>query len=112
MNSVYQVNKGINKPIEFQGLKAQYIAYLAAGLVGLMLLFAILYIAGTPIVICLPLVILLGTMLFMGVYRYSHKYGQYGLLKKAAKRGLPQYIRCHSQKTFIGLKQKAHGPTN
>ncbi|MBC7536286.1 MAG: DUF4133 domain-containing protein, partial [Ferruginibacter sp.] len=23
-NSVYQINKGINKPIEFKGLKAQY----------------------------------------------------------------------------------------
>jgi len=112
MNSVYNINKGINKPIEFQGLKAQYIAYLAAGLVGLMLLFAILYIAGTPILICLPLVILLGTILFMSVYRYSHKYGQYGLLKKTAKRGLPQYIRCHSYKIFTGLKHNTNGTAN
>jgi len=28
MSSVYKINKGINKPIEFKGLKAQYIAYL------------------------------------------------------------------------------------
>lgn len=32
-NSVYQINKGINKPIEFKGLKAQYIWYLGGGLV-------------------------------------------------------------------------------
>ncbi len=25
MSSVYQINKGINKPVEFRGLKAQYI---------------------------------------------------------------------------------------
>ena len=29
MSSVYTINKGVNKPIEFKGLKAQYIAYLA-----------------------------------------------------------------------------------
>lgn len=103
MNSVYQINRAINKPIEFQGLKAQYIAYLAVGLVCLLLLFAILYIIGTPILVCLPLILILGTMLFIGVYRYSHKYGQYGLLKKAAKRSLPTYIRCRSRKIFLPL---------
>ena len=40
-NSVYQINKGINKPIEFKGLKAQYIWYLGGGLVALLILFAI-----------------------------------------------------------------------
>ena len=45
-SSIYGINKGINKPIEFRGLKAQYIWYLAGGLVGLLVLFAILYISG------------------------------------------------------------------
>jgi hypothetical protein len=40
--SVYQINKGINKPIEFKGLKAQYIWYLCGGLVALLILFAIM----------------------------------------------------------------------
>ncbi|HMT97439.1 MAG TPA: DUF4133 domain-containing protein, partial [Ferruginibacter sp.] len=31
-NSVYQINKGINRSIEFKGLKAQYIWYLGGGL--------------------------------------------------------------------------------
>jgi hypothetical protein len=103
MNSIYNINKNINKPIEFQGLKAQYIAYLAVGLVCLLLLFAILYIAGTPILICLPLVLTLGSLLFMAVYRYSHKYGQYGLLKKMAKKSLPASIRFRSKKIFTQL---------
>jgi len=102
-NSVYQINKGINKAIEFRGLKAQYIGYLAGGLVSLMILFAVLYIAGIPTLICLPLILTLGTILFMTVYKYSHKYGQYGLLKKAAKRSLPAYIRCSSRKIFTQL---------
>ena len=53
--SVYNINKGINKPIEFKGLKAQYIGYLAAGLVVLLVLFAILYIIGVNMFICLGL---------------------------------------------------------
>ena len=102
-NSIYQINKGINKAIEFRGLKAQYIGYLAGGLVGLMILFAVLYICGIPTLICLPLILALGTVLFMTVYKYSHKYGQYGLLKKAAKANLPASIRSRSKKTFIKL---------
>jgi hypothetical protein len=42
--SVYRINKGINKPIEFKGLKAQYIGYLAAGLVLPLVMFAVMYI--------------------------------------------------------------------
>jgi cell division protein FtsW (lipid II flippase) len=103
-NSIYIINKGINKAIEFRGLKAQYIGYLAGGLVILLILFAVLYIAGIPVLICLPLILILGSLLFMLVYRYSHKYGQYGLLKKAAKRSLPESIRFRSNKLFINLK--------
>jgi len=51
-NSVYQINKGINKAIEFRGLKAQYIWYLAGGILLLMTLFAVLYIAGINTFIC------------------------------------------------------------
>jgi len=105
-NSIYQINKGINKAIEFRGLKAQYIGYLAGGLVSLMILFAILYVAGIPIFICLPLIGGLGTLLFMTVYKYSHKYGQYGLLKKAAKKSLPKSIRFRSKKIFINLHNR------
>ena len=42
-NSIYQINKGINQSIEFKGLKAQYIWYLAGGLVILLIVFAVLY---------------------------------------------------------------------
>ena len=46
-NSVYQINKGINKSIEFKGLKAQYIWYFAGGVIALLILFAIMYIIGS-----------------------------------------------------------------
>ncbi|HZY35956.1 MAG TPA: DUF4133 domain-containing protein [Mucilaginibacter sp.] len=104
MSSVYQINKGINKAITFKGLKAQYIGYLAGSLVVLMLLFAILYICGVNTYICLLLIGSSGTTLVLSVFRMSHKYGQYGLLKKNAKRSLPTYLKFKSRKTFIQLK--------
>lgn len=92
-SSKYTINKGINKPIEFRGLKAQYIAYLAVGLVALLLLFAILYLTGLSTFITLPIVGLCAFALFSYVYRYSRKYGAHGLMKQAAYRSLPEAIK-------------------
>lgn len=100
---VYQINKGINKPIEFKGLKAQYIGYLAGGLVGLLVLFAIIYIIGFPVYLCIIIISILGTGLFMQVYKLSHKYGQYGLMKRGAKNYLPGYLKFSSRKLFTRL---------
>ncbi len=104
MSSVYHINKGINKPIEFKGLKAQYIWWLGGGLVVLLIVFAIFYLCGVNMYLCLVVIAVLGTGLFMKVYAMSNKYGEYGLLKKAAKKGLPDYIRIHSKKIFQWLK--------
>jgi hypothetical protein len=92
-NSKYSINKGINKPIEFKGLKAQYIAYLAVGVVGLLMLFAILYLIGFSVYVVLPIVGVCGFVLFNYVYKYSKKYGVHGLMKEAAYRQLPESIK-------------------
>jgi len=102
---VYQINKGINKPIEFKGLKAQYIGYLAGGLVGLLILFAVMYISGLPVYCCILVIAISGGGLFHQVFRLSHKYGQYGLMKRSAKRYLPGYLKFNSRKLFTGLKK-------
>lgn len=106
MSSVYKINKGINKPIEFKGLKAQYIAYLGVGLITLLVLFAILYITGVNMFVCLALIGILGVALFMTVYRLSDTYGQYGLLKKLAARGLPEAIVGTTRKLFTDLSKQ------
>ncbi|SFH33451.1 DUF4133 domain-containing protein [Pedobacter insulae] len=103
MSSVYQINKGINRPIEFRGLKAQYIGFLAGGLVALLLMFSLLYILGVNLYICIALIGSLGTALFTTVIRMSHKYGQYGLLKKNAKRSIPASLSSRSRKLFTHL---------
>ncbi|OCX52782.1 hypothetical protein BEL04_00130 [Mucilaginibacter sp. PPCGB 2223] len=107
--SVYQINKGVSKPIVFRGLKAQYIAYLAIGLVVLLISFAVLYICGVSLWVILPLILGLGTALFFGVFRLSHRFGEHGLSKHFAKKQLPDFIACRSRKLFIHLKHEAYG---
>lgn len=102
-NSVYKINKGINKPIEFKGLKAQYIGYLGVGVILLLIIFAVLYISGVNMFVCLGLIALLGTALFMGIYKLSDTYGQHGLLKKLAKRSIPDCLTGRTRKLFIQL---------
>ena len=104
MSSVYQINKGINKPIEFKGLKAQYIWYLGGGLLILLILFAVLYICGVNSFICIIIIISCATGLFMHVYKLSRKYGQYGMMKAIAKRSLPRVIKSYSRKITLHNK--------
>jgi hypothetical protein len=102
----YEINKGVNRPIEFRGLKAQYIYYLAIGLAVLLVLFSIIYIAGVPVYLCMPVIGLSGAGLFMGVYRYSHKYGEHGLMKAIAFRQVPSAILSTSVRVFRELNNQ------
>ena len=103
--SIYQINKGVSKPIVFKGLKAQYIAYLAVSLVLLLISFAILYICGLSLWVILPLIVGLGSALFFTVFRLSHRFGEHGLSKHFAKKQLPDYIRFNSRQVFINLRK-------
>ena len=100
-NSIYKINKGINKAIEFRGLKAQYIWYLGGGIIGLMILFAIMYVIGINSFICVGLVLTAGTFVFMYVYKLSNKYGEHGMKKKIAKRNIPGVVKCNDRKIFV-----------
>ena len=96
----YQINKGINRPIEFKGLKAQYIGYLGGGLVGLLVLFAVMYLIGLAIYLCILIIGGLGSLLFYKVFGLSHQYGEHGLMKRNARRYLPTYLKFKSRRLF------------
>ncbi|WP_029274611.1 DUF4133 domain-containing protein [Pedobacter borealis] len=104
-NISYEINKGVNRPIEFRGLKAQYIYYLAVGLAVLLIGFSAMYIAGVPVYLCVPVVLLAGSGLFIGVYRYSHRYGEFGLMKALAHRQVPHAILCRTRQDLRTLKK-------
>lgn len=101
--SVYTINKGINKPVEFKGLKAQYIWWLGGGLVGLLILFAILYVTGVNPFVCVLLIGISGTLLFMRIYQLSRTYGEHGMMKKLAERSVPSQLKVNSRALFKEL---------
>src|ERR1017187_440478 len=107
MSTIYNINKGVNRSIEFKGFKAQYIIYLAAGMVSLLLLFAILYVCGLNIYLCVAIILPAGIGLVLTVQKLSKKYGEHGLLKKIAQKRLPGSIRCHSRKIFLQIKDQS-----
>lgn len=104
-SSIYAINKGINKSIEFKGLKAQYIWYLGAGLLALLVLFAILYFIGISQYLCLAIVLLCGAGLVWKVYDMSHKYGEHGMMKLMARKRVPKVVSANSRVAFIGLNK-------
>ena len=104
MSSVYTINKGVNRPIEFRGLKAQWIWWLGGGVGGLLVVFAGLYIAGVNPFICIGLVGIAGLVLFTRVYRLSREYGEHGLMKRMAARTLPLLLRAGSRRLFMGKR--------
>lgn len=108
MATVYQVNKGINRSIEIKGIKAQYIIYLAVGMVILLLLFAILYVIGIGIYLCAGIIIPAGAGLYTGVQKFSKKYGEHGLLNHSASKQLPGQITTRSRICFTQLSEEKH----
>lgn len=100
-NSVYHINKGVNRSIEFKGLRAQYIWYLGIGVVGLLVLFIILYFCGVNTYVCLVIIVISAFMLFKKVYQLNNKYGEHGMMKKLARRKIPRLIQCNSRKVFF-----------
>lgn len=104
--SVYSINKGINRPIEFKGLKAQYIWYLGGGLLGLLILFAVLYIIGVNTFVCLGIILISGAGLMIYVNGLSRRYGEHGMMKAIAKRSVPEVVKSYSRNVFTNLCKK------
>jgi len=100
-NSIYEINKGINRPIEFKGLKAQYIWYLGGGMVLVFLFYVILYSSKVNTFVTLALTGILGGGIFTSVYHLSSTYGEHGLTKALAKGRVPKIIKAKSRQSFM-----------
>lgn len=97
----YPILKGVNAPLEFRGLKAQYITWLVVGLTALLLIFSLLYTLGAGTYLSLGITLVLGAALFRGVYYLNDRFGPYGLMRLAARRRMPRAILILSRKPFM-----------
>lgn len=88
----YPINKGIGKPAEFRGLKSQYLFIFAGGLLGLFVVFVIMYMIGISQWICIGFGVVAALVLIYGTFYLNGKYGEHGLMKRQAKGNHPRYV--------------------
>jgi len=88
----YQFNRGIAKPAEFQGLKAQYLFIFAGGLLGLFIVFVVMYMVGVNQWACIAFGVIAALILVYGTFHLNKKYGEHGLMKAQARRNHPRYV--------------------
>ena len=86
-------------------LKSQYLFIFAGGLVAVLLMVVILYIAGVSQWICIPLGILSGSLLVWLTFRLNARYGEHGLMKLLAERRHPRYL-IHRRRLFRLLTKR------
>ena len=88
----YGINKGVDRDVEFKGLRAQYLFIFAGGLLGVFILFVAMYLAGIPTAVCIAIGLVLGTALVAFTFYLNGKYGAHGLMKALAARRYPRRI--------------------
>ena len=76
----YRINKGAGRPIEFKGLKSQYLFFFAGGLVS-------------------------GTLAVWLTFRMNARYGEHGLMKMLAEKRHPRYLSAR-RRIFRALTKK------
>ncbi|MBT2621886.1 DUF4133 domain-containing protein [Chryseobacterium sp. ISL-6] len=90
----YNINKGIGRTVEFKGLKAQYLFIFAGGLLGILILVMVLYMAGLNSYACLFIGVGGASLIIWQTFSLNKKYGAYGLMKVGAVKSHPRYIIC------------------
>ena len=88
----FNVNRGIGRSAEFQGLKTQYLFIFAGGLLGVFIVFVIMFMVGINQWICIGFGVVSALILVYGTFYLNGKYGEHGLMKLQAKRSHPRYI--------------------
>ena len=88
----YTVNRGIGKPVEFKGLKSQYLFIFCGGLLAVFVVFIVLFIAGVNQWRSIGFIVSASLLLVWQTFRLNAKYGTHGLMKAAARKRHPRFI--------------------
>jgi len=103
----FPVNRGIGRPAEFQGLKSQYLFIFAGGLLGLFVVFVVMFMAGVNQWVCILFAVIAASTLVYGTFYLNKKYGEHGLMKTQARRNHPRYLI--NRRNFSRLFQSSKG---
>lgn len=101
----YPVNKGVGRSVEFKGIRAQYVLYLAAGLLlSFLLFFVCSLVFGQWIAVAVCAVSVLAVL--AGVVFLNARFGEHGLMQVYAFRRLPGRI-ANNRRVFRVLSVKS-----
>lgn len=92
MEKEYTINKGIGRPVEFKGLKAQYLIIFVCGLLGNFFLVVILYLTGLAQWLCITVGVITTSVLVWLTFYLNRKYGQFGLMKLWTNKQHPRFV--------------------
>ncbi len=90
--SEYPVNRGIGKPVEFKGLKSQYLFIFCGGLLAVFVVFIVLFMAGVNQWLCIGFIVSASLLLVGQTFRLNARYGEHGIMKVGAARSHPLYL--------------------
>lgn len=100
---MYKINRGIGRPLEFQGLMAPYFGRFLAIWFGMFLLWGIIHLLGAPSFAALLLALAPGGLALRRLLWMSRTHGEHGLMKRAARRNMPAAMVSRSRRVFIEL---------
>ena len=101
----YQINKGVGRQVEFKGLTAQYLFLFVGGLVGLFLIFVVMYMSGVSQTACILFAIFAGTGIVWGTFCLNRIFGPHGLMKLWASKRHPRRILHRRAVRYLLLKR-------
>lgn len=92
MATIYNINKGIGKSVEFKGLKSQYLFIFTGGLLAIFILYVIMFSIGLNQSFCIVFSIIIALVLVWQTFSLNAKHGEHGLMKIAARKNHPNYL--------------------
>lgn len=98
--AAYPVNKGVGKPVELKGLRAQYVIYAVFGiLLSFVLFFVCSFIIGQIAALIVGIIAMSAS--FAAVFYMNGRFGEHGLTRLFARRSTP--CRLAINKRIYGL---------
>lgn len=103
----YTINKGVNRPLDFYGLKETYIFYFVGGLLCAILVYFLLQFLSNWVAI--PAALVVAAASYFVTYYLNNKYGANGLSKRLAQNACPKRIQLKRTRCLIKKGGKKNG---
>lgn len=101
---IYNVNRGVGRPLDFYGLKEQYIIFFVGGVfIGLILFMVIQMFSKLVAGIVAGIILLLA---YCGCFYLNSRFGVHGLTKEQAMKSCPTRIKMNRIGNLIDNRNK------